>query len=227
MFDKTFRLNPGYSITRFDELNERQRRVFVHLINNKDLYGVLHAPREARLTVKAINKELAEFLRQFRQPMSLDHAFARFSGGTREEKERYIKQLVLDCVLEVETDDGFISGVEAVNRVLTSIPADRRSPGETAAAKSHIQTVSERGIRMALESVHAAPRDLTIFLYNLNRIPVSRRWRSRFHDDAAVARHLDLGNDGSWSGMPDHVRPRPIRYDEKGEPHFFDLHWRS
>ncbi len=223
MFDKIFRLNPLYSITPFEDLTDEQKKRFQHLVSNKALYGFVHAPREAKLTVKAVNRDLADFLRQFSRPIRLRDAFQKFDRGTKEERRKYIIRLVLDSVLQVLADGEFISGVEAVNRVLTS----SKNLAYSGDKRAYIQTISERGIHLAFNSALTTPQDLATYLYNLNCIPINRRWKRHLPDSKALAAYLHLRDDGTWQGMPNSIRSRQIRLDEKGEPDTFDLYWRS
>ena len=226
MFDNVFRLNPLFTLTPFEDLSEDQKKKFRNLTNDKNFYGFLHAPREAKLTIKTVNRDLADFLRQLIEPKKLSDLFQIFNKGTKEEKEDFIIKLVLDSVLEVKDNNEFISGVEAVNRVLSPSTDFIRHNGDDS-KKNHTQVLSDRSIHFALNSALIQPRDLSFLLYNFNRLPLSRRWKRRLPDEVALARYLDLWDDGVWPGMPKEVRPRPIRKDNKGEPNIFDLYWRA
>ena len=222
MFDNVFRLNPIYSITPFEELSEAQKKRF----KGKEFYALLHAPREAKLTVKAVNQKLALFLSHLREPKKLSEIFQKFDKGTKEEKEQFTIQLVLDCVLDVKSDDGFISGVEAVNRVLLPSPhavhfADQKG------RKTHTQTVSDRALYFAFNSALTQPIKISFLLYNFNRVPMNHRWKQIIPDEGALCKYLDLREDGSWTKMPEWIAPQKIRLDQKGQPNVFDLYWRS
>jgi len=224
MFDNIFRLNPILSITPVEELSETQRRKFRRIISRKEVYGFLHAPPEARLTVKALNRKLADFLTAFRTPMKITDYSRTFLEEAGEEKRQFIVQLVLDSVLEVRHGDAFISGVDAVNKVLL------RAAGERVAtvfdSGNQTQKLTAEAMELALNSALRQPRDISAFLYNYNRIPMSREWRHRLPDEGAVARYLGLSSDGTWPQMPAGIRPREVKYDEQGNPSAFDQFWR-
>ena len=62
MFENVFRLNPVITITPFEKLPPEHQEKLKPLLEDKEFFGVLQAPREAGLTIKAVNKRLAEFL---------------------------------------------------------------------------------------------------------------------------------------------------------------------
>jgi hypothetical protein len=226
MFHHVFRLNPLFNFTRTEDLTEEQRARLKNVLKTGEFTGFLHAPRECRLSVKAVNQELAAFLQNLSEPRRLSDVFERFGEGTEKEKEDFVIQLVLDSVLEVKVGEEFISGVRAVDKALmpTTHPAYRtRRGGE----KNFIQVLSDRSLRFAIDSAHTEPRDLSILLYNFNRIPVNRRWKRRIADEGKLLCYLDLEADGSWPGMPDWVKPRQVDADSNGESSLFDRYWRS
>jgi len=226
MFENIFRFNRLFALTPFADLTDEQKKNLEHLTTNKNFYGILHASPEARLAVKAINRDLADFLRQFSEPMRLNDAFKKFDKGTRQEKEQFIIRLVLESVLEVQAGDGFISGVEAVNRILLHHEPINRE-GDKNVEKKYLQRISDKYIYFAFNSALTLPRDISFYLYNFNRIPLSRRWKQRIPDEKALVEFLGLHDDGSWGGMPDSISARPVKTDEKGQPDVFDSYWRS
>jgi hypothetical protein len=226
MFENVFRFNRLFTLTPFVDLTDEQRKNLEHLTANRDFFGILHAPSQARLAVKGINRDLADFLLQFTEPMKLSDAFRRFDKGTRQEKEQFIIRLVLESVLEVQAGDEFISGVEAVDRILLHNESVGRE-GSDPVERNYIQRISDKYIHSAFNSALTLPRDISIYLYNFNRIPLSRRWQQRFPGEKELAQFLDLHVDGSWAGMPDSILTRSIKIDENGQPDIFDSYWRS
>jgi len=226
MFEKVYRFNPVFKLTPVEELTDDQKKRFRHLISSKNCYGFLHAPREAKLTVKTVNRSFAEFLINLRKPKIIGDILASYKQGTDEEKRQLLIRLVLDSVLEVQENGEFVSGVEAVNRVLLS--SDDIAGGIVEDDnKNFSQVVSQKSIHFALNSAIIHPQDISFYLYNFNRIPISLRWRQRLPDENAVAKFLNLEDSDSWHGMPEWVKPQPIRIEENGEPNQFDLYWRS
>jgi hypothetical protein len=224
MFDNIFRLNPIFTITPADELTEKQKKTFRRVFNKKGFYGLLHAPPEAKVTVKAIGRDLADFLTDLRQPKKLTGYDSNLKNDNRKEKKQFIIQLILDSVLEVEHEKRFISGVEAVNRVL--LPSSHLRFSRDHIKASLIQSLSNESLNFAYNSAIREPRDLSFFLYNFNRVPLTRRWRERFPDEASLSHYLELRNDCSWKNMPGCIQPRPLEKTADGGLSSFDQHWK-
>jgi hypothetical protein len=226
MFDKIFRFNSQFTLTPFSELSEEHQKRFADFMSDDRFYGVLIADKIAKLTIKAVNRDLADFLARLRQPQRIADVLKEFPSDNSQDREQFIIQLVLDGVLEVQSNGEFISGVEAVNRVLLGSTHSSgfksiESPTNT------IHRASERSLYFAFISPCSHPRDISFILYNYNRIPLCRQWCQRIPHEEAFRVFLDLDSDDSWPGMPNWVNPQPIRTDEHGRPDAFDLHWRS
>jgi len=226
MFDTIFRLNPLFTLTCLQDVDEKQKEQFTRFASKKDFFGLLHAPPEAKLTVKAVNRDLAVFLQQLHEPKRLSTVFSSLGEKAKEEDERYILRLVLDNVLEVQHEGEFISGVEAVNRVL-SPPSRFQHPTQTPGKRNRIQILSDASIFFAVNSALVHPRDVSLVLYNFNRIPLSRHWKQRFPNETALATYLDLSDDGSWEGMSNWAIPRVAEKETNGKTAQFDLYWRG
>jgi hypothetical protein len=226
MFDSIFRFNPAFTLTEVEDLDEDVLDRFRPLIRMKDIYGFLHAPAEAKLTVKVVNRHFAAFLKEIHEPRRMRDVFVDYRQGTDDEKVKLLIRLVLDSVLEVQKDGKFVSGPDAVNQVL--LRSDSRGCFfDDEKEKNPVQIVSEKALYCAMHSVLDHPQELSFYLYNFNRIPLSLKWNERFPDETSIAQYLDLEESGSWKGMPDRVTPQPIRRDQRGEPNQFDLYWRS
>lgn len=224
MFDKEFRLNPIFTITPVEKLSEGQKRKFRRVIEKKDIYGLLHAPPGAKATVKALNRKLADFLNRLRRPCKIADLFPEAGEEDNSGKQQFIVQLVLDSVLEVKYEKSFISGVEAVNRVL--LPSMKTQKPDVPGSKNHVQALSGKAIDFTLNSALIQPRDMSSFMYNFNRLPLCRRWRQRLPDEASVTEFLGLKEDNSWRGMPERVKLRTVETDEEGNLKVFDQFWR-
>lgn len=225
ILDNIFRLNPAFMIKPVDELTEKQKMSFRRILSGKNVHSLLHAPREAKLSVKALNRELTEFLEYLRAPRRLTDLPERFSEDPEREMRQLIVQLVLDGVLEIRSNGDFISGMEAVNTVLS--PAKRVADRDVTGERNDMYRISRAAIDFALVSPYKHPRDLSWILYNFNRIPMNRYRRRQLPDEASVLRFLDINDDGSWGGMPEAVRPIPPEKDDEGEYTAFYQIWRS
>lgn len=221
----TFRLNPVFAVKPVAELTEKQRTSFRRILSGKNVYSLLHAPRGEKLSVKALNRELTEFLEHLAEPRKMSDLPPRFTEDAGKEMERLIVQLVLDDVLEIAVDGAFISGMEAVNAALS--PAVGAAGGAETEGTNDIRHISKTAIEFALRSPYKHPRDIAWILYNFNRIPMHRGHRRRLPDEKAVLRFLDLNEDGSWPGMSKAIRPISPERNDEGEYTAFYQVWRS
>jgi hypothetical protein len=225
LFDNIYRFNPVFSIASFTKLTKVQKRNYEPFIKNKRYSAFLHAPAEAKLTVKVINRDLAHFLWQLKKPQTLTCLLQKRYLGTREQKEQFIIQLLLSSVIEVQLDGNFLSGIAAANRMLSKIGSGEIEHDRNG-DKNYTQVLSDEAISFALKSPRLQPRDVSVLLYSFNQIPLSKRWQTNFPSESSVSQFLDLQDDGSWSGMPDGVHVKPIRRGADGKPVYFDLYWR-
>ena len=224
--DNVFRLNPLFSLIPCEHLDDKQKKWLNRVIKKNTIYGLLQPLPEVRLTVKAVNRDLAVLLQQLLEPKKLSSVFRSLGEQVKEEDEHYIIRLVLDNVLEVQHGNKFISGVDAVNRILSPsspFPYSRDQSG----TQNHIQDLSHRALYFAANSALVHPRDISLVLYNFNRIPLSRRWKQRFPSERALATYLELSDDGSWKGMSNRVLPRTGQTETTDKPAHFDSYWRG
>lgn len=150
--------------------------------------------------------------------------FNALSREAADEKRQFIIQLVLDSVFEVKYNDSFISGVDAVNKVL--MPVSEQTALAAGDSGNLTQRLSTEAIDFAFKSALSNPRDISALLYNYNRLPITREWRRLFPDEEAVTRYLGLGDDGSWPNMPAEIKPRPVKPNPDGSISAFDQFWR-
>lgn len=223
------RLNPVLELITVDKLTDQQRRKLAHFLRDRKVYGFLHAPADAKLTVKSVNRDLAEFLLAMAEPAKLGDVLDRYGRGSQEEKASFVVQLVLEGVLEVNAGEEYISGVAALNRILspTGVASGEGLGISDEESKTWTQRLSEGAIRLAFASALTQPRDITFVLYNFNRIPTTRRRRRALPDEAAVADYLGINADGVWPGMPSRVHQKPVRVRDDGSMNGFDVFWRS
>jgi len=225
MFDCVFRLNPIFKITLVEELTDKQKNAFRRVLTGRKVHSLLHAPREANFTVKALNKPLSEFLEYLREPKKIADLPADYKFELDKDTKQLIVQLVLDGVIEIKFDDSFISGVEAYNKVIS--PSEPVGIPEKADELGFIQKISRIALDFVLKSPYKHPRDLAWILYNFNRVPMHRKRRIQLPDEEAVLKFLDLNEDGSWDGMPDAIKCVEPQGDKNSDLAPFFQIWRS
>lgn len=224
MLDKKFRLNPIFEITPFKELDEKNRKRFSHIIKNKSMSSLLLAPSDARVTVKALNSTMVDFLTRLKTPHALSELPEKFYAGRGDDLRKLVVRLVLDGVLEVRDGGKFLSGVEAVQTVL--FPSSAEWEGEKAVESNRIQLLSSEAVGLILRLEKMKTVEISNFLYTYNNLPLCGRVRNRFPDEEAVAEFLGLHSDNTWDGMPRSIRPKRRERDRAGEIRMYDRVWR-
>jgi len=226
MYEHIYRFGERYTLTPFDDLDDRHRERFRLYVEDKRYCALLRPVIGVKLTIKAVNRDLADFLTLMKTPRLVGEALSQFPEKSGQDRKQFILQLVLDGVLEVQHEGTFISGLEAVNKVL--LKSDRLSEilppsGE----ETRIQYLSKRALYFAIQCTSLQPRDISFLLYNYNRIPVNRRWHTHLPDEPSLRRFLGLREDNSWPGMPDSVLPHAVRIDDDGQVNPYDQVWQS
>jgi hypothetical protein len=182
----TFRANPAFELVVLDRLTAEQRAVLGDAQDDPDLYGVL-LPHDPGPTAKAVDRDTALLYLTLRQPGPLP-GYMQSLGS---ELEATVRRLVLDGVLEIAHDGGFVSGPDA----LAALGED-----EAPAAGGRIARLSLEALRYAARQRITDLPVLAGRIYAYNRLPLSARWARRFPDRASVARLADGSQIGSrWT----------------------------
>jgi len=196
--DLRFRANPDYELVLFERLSPSEQELFRGLSTDPDGYGILRPREGSGLTVKSVSRDLALLLYTMREPGT----FPRYAlEGLGRQGDSAIAGMVLDGILEIESDGRMLSGAQALPCL--SPPGDQIPQGRQGAIASLSLSALQYGQALDI----AEPGLLSARLYDYNRIPASARWRSRFPDPSAVAELLDLENaafgpfrsDGHWA----------------------------
>ncbi len=185
---RRFRSNPRYELVPLADLPTAQRALFSSTQEpDSELYGVLRPRAQSGLTMKAVCANTAWLFRAMTDPGPLPADVVTALGP---EARDDVAGLVLDGVLEIESDSDkprFVTAASA-NEVLAE--TDTRGPGLGALARLSLDALKyaqDLGVPNALL--------LSGRLYFYNRIPASPAWLARLPTYAAVRRHL--GIDGS------------------------------
>jgi hypothetical protein len=185
-----FRANPEYELVLFDRLAPEQRVLLADIQNDPDLYGVLRPCGDAGLGLKSVCRNTALLYLTLREPGELP-GYVRTIFGER--SNQAIAELVLDGVLEIESDGVFVSGSNAHGLLYTARPAVDNS--------GFIPALSIEALRyaQALEITDAATLSARMYFYN--RVPATPTWMLRFPTPHAVAGHLGLDETGSMTRL--------------------------
>ena len=138
--DSVFRTSARFELKRFDELSEAQREPLRDLERDEDFYGLLVPRSSAVANIKSIGNEMAALLCSLNDP-------ARLHANALDDDE--LIDLVLDGVLEIESDGRFLCGADALPLVC-DLPDERDS-----------RDLSTRALQHAEDLESADPQTLT------------------------------------------------------------------
>lgn len=188
-----FRANRRYALVLFDRLSSGDRQRFAVLRSDPDFYGVL-CPRNGRGPAKAISRETALLYFTLREPGLLPEYFLQ---ALDTECEPTIAQLVLDGVLEMEISPGALVTGPAARAHLVASTGMRFGDHEPDARAHPLALLSRAAVRYGGSLSLTDPIELSLRLYQFNRIPLSPEWRSRFPTRKSVVQWLGLAPEGA------------------------------
>jgi hypothetical protein len=182
---RDLRANSAYTLHDWESLPEEYREPLAASLGGAAVAGVLVAGPGSPLPDKLVGPDGAALFTRLRRP-----------GPAPGVPDELLTGLVLDSVLEIRTDRGFLSGPAAHELLLEPRPwpegGDRLSQLSLAAL-----AYAER------LPATAGAGALTARLYGFGRVPLSGRWTRSYPDREAV---LDLLGPGGparcWSGLP-------------------------
>jgi hypothetical protein len=178
-----FRLNPALDVALWSALSADEQGHIRRLTGQEAVPGIVRPRPGAGGTIKAIDDRTVELLLSLRAPGPI------VDCGPAAAIPRSITCLVLDGLLEVESETSFVSGPAALARL-----------GVTGAAAEPVDRVSLLS-RQALEYAEGLPitdaRGLAGRLYAFNTVPLSQRWRATLADARAVGEWLELDHRGA------------------------------
>ena len=180
----TLRANPRYELVAFDRLSPSEQALLGPLTGDPDFHGILR-PRsaDAPLPIKGISRDTARLVTALEMPATVP-AFARADAEGPEAFAQAIARLILDGVLEVRSDDEFVTGPAAAPLLVSERP-------------THLTTTTPARLSIAaLRYANALriddPLALSARMYFYNRTPVGPHWRRRYADPGAIAAILGL-----------------------------------
>jgi hypothetical protein len=137
-----------------------------------DVYGLFAPKPPFMMNLKSAPRQTAELFRSLATPSPLDRAL--FDD---EEYAADIIDLVLDGILEVESDDGFVSGADAI--AFAGVPLPEAGGALSRDALLHAQELEWND-----------PQILAMALYRYNHVPISPFWKTRFAAPELILAHV-------------------------------------
>jgi hypothetical protein len=187
----TFRGSPSFELVVLDRLSAEERSALGEAQNDPTLYGVL-LPRQPGRRAKAVDGDTALLFMTLQQPGPLP-SYVLASLGP--ELDTTVTRLVLDGVLEIADDGGFVSGPEALGVLGVESDADAHR------GEGRIARLSLDALRYAAALRISDLPTLAGRIYAYNRLPLSPAWSRRLPSRTAVAEHLGLADGGPTAGL--------------------------
>lgn len=174
---RVLRASPVYRLVPHRTLPEPQREAFAFLAEDPDHYGLLVPSERTELGVKAVDRDLAALFHRLRRPGSL--------GGSPADipDDQTLLRLVVDGVLEVETEGGFASGPRAC-------AALRLLQG--AAVDGPISRASRCALEQAYHHPTDDPSELSAWIYRFGAMPATRVWQRQGSHTASLMESLGM-----------------------------------
>jgi hypothetical protein len=199
---RTLRTNPRAIVTAWADLQPGDRDLFRELRADPDFFGIVALSR-SRGSVESINGRTAALLSELRSPGKLPEPACEFLLRDNGEP---LMRLVLDDILQIETESGFLGGCAAL-ALFPELRNDQTPIGP-------LQRLSEDALRYAGSLRIADPDTLAERLYaygteptNVARTPPLLRSSNLAETLTMSSGELARAIKPVWHG-PRHYRPR-------------------
>jgi hypothetical protein len=181
VLDAEFRSNPAYELIEFQRLSDSEQAALSETLSVDECFALLRPRVDCGLPTKAVCKDTALLFYTLASPGRLPAFAIRRADATLNEQ---IAGLVLDGVLQIAHDNGFVSGAESHHLIY-----ERE---DTVENLSRIARISLEALRFGQVLPINDPLLLSAQLYFYNRVPVTPRWHRRIGDEAALSRFLGI-----------------------------------
>jgi hypothetical protein len=166
-----YRASPHIELKRLADLPREQRAPFLDLKSDPDFYGLFIPKPPLTTNLKSVSRPTAQLFRKLAKPARLTKAAAAD-----------VVDLVLDGIVEVESEGAFVSGADALP--LLAPPPDPPAP------RDGVARLSREALLYAQDLETRDPQTLATALYLYNRIPLTPFWKARFATPDAILAHL-------------------------------------
>jgi hypothetical protein len=183
---RRFRWNPLYSFQQIDHRTASESGIPADVADNSEVVAILR-PASPKLNTQLAGAKIALLREALSTPGRLaDQLISTISQSA--DCNALLAALVLDQVIEIESDGGFLSGPDAHGAVFgaRSLPAP-----DDVLARLSIAAV-KYGQDLHLDD----PIRLSVRLYCFNRAPASPHWKFKLSLPNRVLEFLGLGMDG-------------------------------
>ena len=190
IMEATFRANPSYELVLFDRLPPEQQEVLTDLKKDPNFYGILYPRQSVGMNLKSVCRDTALLYYTLREPGRLP-SYVKDSIG--ETCNQAISELVLDGVLEIESDGTFVSGSQAYHLIYEDSPLTE--------VKGTISQLSLQALQYAQALEISESTKLSARLYAYNRLPITPAWKRKLPTPETVAEYLGIRGNRSLQRM--------------------------
>jgi hypothetical protein len=184
-----FRANPYYELIMFEDLSYEEQTKLAALKQDPDFCCILR-PNKSGLTMKAIGSHIADLFLKLSQPQTLP-SYQNNTDAVIPDKT--VIQMVLDNILEIETPEGFVSGIDAYSIYY-------KDKGISPTNNDDItNSLSAKALQYAQNLHLNDPIELSKRLYFYNRIPASVKWRKVLATKESVVSYLGIDRGLSYT----------------------------
>lgn len=148
---------------------------FRELASDPEFSGLFVGKPPRVMTVKSATRPAVELFQSLAAPARLARTLLNDGDFASD-----VVDMVLDGILEVESEGGFVSGADALHIVGETVP-------------EHCGTLSREALLHAQELETNDPERLAMALYHYNHVPLSPFWRARFAGPDAILAHVGAG----------------------------------
>jgi hypothetical protein len=208
---RTFRLSTKHQVVLFDRLPPAQQARLAPLRRDPEFYGVVVPRGElAPSAMIAASRDVALLLLTLQEPGPLP---AYVADRRNPEIDRALEQLILDGILEIESEGRFVSGPSALN------PTNSEN-----AQLGHIAALSQAATIYASEFDTRDKLDVEARLYRYNYTPISPAWSARIPAYGALRAFLRIDHGPTaalinrrWETLPHDDADAWIQWMTRGE----------
>ncbi|MEB3342234.1 hypothetical protein [Okeania sp.] len=180
-----FRANQKYKLVPYENLTPNEQNNLSQLREDPDFFGVLLPNENSGLTIKAICHQTAKLYQNLHHPGKIPKEIISSLG---ENTNTTIEKLLLDSILELQTENGFVSGAEAYS----ILEPEKYSPNNG----SKLAQLSMKAIEYAEKLNITDVTKLSARLYFYNRLPLTPKRHQAFSTPEYLVKYLHLHPDG-------------------------------
>ncbi len=182
-----FKANDAYELKLWEQLDVSTREMTKNLCDEQDFYGLLVPRTGATVTLKSACQQTALLFLSLQSPSELPLYIRKKFG---EECNQAITQLVLDGILQIEFEGELVTGVAARDAVY-------QQPSQSNEPNGKIEELSLSALKFAQELQVTESYQLSSFLYNFNRLPVTSVWRDHFPTSINFGAYFDFAGNAA------------------------------